>query len=264
MVIKQGRKLPISICLITFNEERNLPACLDSVKWADEVVIVDSFSKDNTIEIAHQYQAKVIQQPLASFAEQKNTAIRNASNDWVLCLDADERVSPELAQEIEAEFNMPTIDWDGYYINRHSFYLGRWINHGGWYPSYKLILFRKDKGAWGGMDLHTKVFLEGRTKRLKGDLWHFTYQDLSHQLKTVDNFSRIVAQQWHKEGKRLRAWSFLTQPLGKFIETYLYKKGYKDGMPGFIIALVSSFYVFLKYAKYWELLNVNENSPGNR
>jgi len=114
------------------------------------------------------------------------------------------------------------------------------------------------------MDLHTKVFLEGRTKRLKGDLWHFTYQDLSHQLKTVDNFSRIVAQQWHKEGKRLRAWSFLTQPLGKFIETYLYKKGYKDGMPGFIIALVSSFYVFLKYAKYWELLNVNENSPGNR
>jgi len=257
-------KLPISICLITYNEEENLPACLDSVSWADEIVIVDSFSNDRTVEIGHRYSAKIIQQSLTSFAEQKNTAIRNASNRWVFCLDADERVSPALAQEIAQEFSHHNQEYDGYYINRHTYYLGRWINHGGWYPSYKLLLFKKDKGSWGGVDLHTRVFLEGRTKHLKGDLWHFTYKNLSHQLRTVDNFSRIVAQQWYREGKRLRPWSFILHPLGKFIETYLYKRGYKDGMPGLIIALVSSFYIFLKYAKYWELLNLNEDSPGNR
>lgn len=264
MVIQEGQRLPISVCLITYNEEKNLPECLDSVSWADEVVIVDSFSTDNTLEIARQYQAKIIQQPLGSFAEQKNTAVRNALNEWVLCLDADERVSPQLAQEIKEEISSDNREWDGYYINRHTFYLGRWINHGGWYPSYKLILFKKSKGGWGGIDLHTRVFLEGRTKYLKADLWHFTYRDLSHQLRTVDNFSRIVAQQWQGERKRLRVWSLIFRPPIKFIETYLYKKGYKDGIPGFIIALVTSFYVFLKYAKYWELLNIDENSPGNR
>ena len=264
MVIQEGQKLPISVCLITYNEEKNLPECLDSVNWADEVVIVDSFSTDNTLEIAGQYGSRVIQQPLGSFAEQKNTAVRNASNEWVLCLDADERVSPQLAQEIKEEFSTGPIEWDGYYINRHTFYLGRWINHGGWYPSYKLILFKKDKGAWGSIDLHTRVFLEGHTRQLKGDLWHFTYRNISHQLRTVDNFSRIVAQQWQREGKRLKGWSLAIRPLTKFIETYVYKRGYKDGIPGLIIAITSSFYVFLKYAKYWEMLNIDEDSPGNR
>lgn len=255
-----GSKIPLSVCLITYNEERNILPFLESVSWAEEVVIVDSFSTDQTLELARRHTDKILQQPLVSFAQQKNAVVAAASHEWVLCLDADERVSPSLAQEIRQELLNPACPWDGFYIRRHVHYLGRWINHGGWYPDYKLILYRKSRGSWGGMDLHTRVTVAGPTRRLQGDLWHFTYQDLAHQLRTVSRYSEIVAQQWQREGRRFRLGGMLFRPLVKFLEGYLYKQGFRDGMPGLIIAVVSSFYVFMKHARQWEMIRASRGS----
>lgn len=258
-------KVPISVCLITYNEEKNIVPCLESVSWADEAVIVDSFSTDRTLELARRYTDKIFQQPLVSFAQQKNAAVDASSNEWVLCMDADERVSLPLAQEIRRELLSQEGRWDGFYIRRHVHYLGRWINHGGWYPDYKLILYRRSKGVWGGVDLHTQVTVEGNTKRLQEDLWHFTYQDLAHQLRTVSRYSEIVAQQWQREGKPFSLFGMIFRPFLKFLEGYGYKQGFRDGMPGLIIAVVSSFYVFMKYAKHWELIRVpHEGAPDQR
>ena len=245
-------KPKISVCIITYNEEHNIRDCLKSIKWTDEIVVVDSFSQDKTVEICRHYTDRIYQRAWPGHIEQKNFALELAKNDWILSLDADERLSPLLAEEIKKELEMPDKAADGYYFPRRSYYLGRWINHGGWYPDYKLRLFRKRSGRWGGKNPHDKILLKGSARYLKEDLWHYVYRDLSHQLKTVDSFSRITAEIMEKEGKYFYLSGLLFRPPMKFIETYMIKRGLMDGMPGFIIAIVSSFYVFLKYAKLWE------------
>lgn len=244
---------PISACIITFNEEKNIRDCLESVKWVDDIVVVDSLSQDNTIRICREYTDRVFQIDWQGHVKQKNCALEHAKNDWVLCLDADERISPELKEEIERQLSKDDIGVDGFWFPRHSFYLGRWIDHGGWYPDYKIRLFKKSKGRWGGKDPHDKVILNGATKQLSGELLHFVYKNLSHQLQTVDSFSTITAKGMDSESKKFSMTELLIRPPLKFFEVYLIKKGFLDGLPGFIIAVTSSFYVFLKYAKLWEL-----------
>ena len=243
----------ISATIITYNEEKNIKDCLESVKWVDEIVVVDAFSTDRTFEICQQYTDKVIQHPWQGHVEQKQFALDNATGDWIIALDADERLSDEAREEIEEILEKGSPDIDGYFLPRHSFYLGRWINHGGWYPDYKLRFFKRGKGRWGGKDPHDKIIIDGKTKKLKGKIIHYVYRDLSHQLKTVDLFSTISATNWEKEGKDFRLLDLFIRPPAKFFEVYVYKRGFLDGLPGFIIACVSSFYVFLKYAKLWEL-----------
>jgi glycosyltransferase involved in cell wall biosynthesis len=243
----------ISACIITYNEENNIKDCLESVKWLDEIIVIDSFSNDKTVEICQQYTDKIYQRTWPGHIEQKNFAVEKASYDWILAIDADERLSPPLVEEIKREFNIVDNSIDGYYFPRHSYYLGRWINNGGWYPDYKLRLFRKKNARWGGKNPHDQVIMKGSTKYLKEDLWHYVYRDLSHQLKTVDNYSHITAKIMQKDGKSFSLIKLLFRPPIKFIETYIIKKGFKDGFPGLIISIVSSFYVFLKYAKLWEI-----------
>lgn len=244
---------PISACIITFNEEKNIRDCLESIKWVDDIVVVDSFSQDNTVQVSREYTDRVFETAWQGHVKQKNCALDHAKNEWVLCLDADERVSLELREEIERHLSEDDSEFDGYWFPRHSFYLGRWINHGGWYPDYKLRLFKKSKGRWGGKDPHDKVILQGRTERLSGELLHFVYRNLSHQLQTVDSFSTITARGFVSESKTFSLIELLFRPPFKFFEMYVLKKGFMDGLPGFIIAVASSFYVFLKYAKLWEL-----------
>jgi glycosyltransferase involved in cell wall biosynthesis len=243
----------LSVCIITFNEEQNIRDCLESVAWVDEIIVVDSFSQDTTVSLCRMFTEKVYEKEWQGHVKQKNCALQYASNEWVLCIDADERVSTELREEIERNLSMEGNSCDGYYFLRHSYYLGKWINHGGWYPDYKLRLFKKSKGRWGGQDPHDKVILKGTTTQLKGELLHFVYKNVSHQLQTVDTFSTITATALDREGDRFNLFKLLYRPSIKFFETYCIKRGFMDGLPGFIIAITSSFYVFIRYVKLWEL-----------
>lgn len=252
---------PISACIVCFNEAANIRDCLESLKparrsggWVDEIIVVDSFSQDATVEICRAYTEKVYQHQWLGYVNQKNYALNLASNDWVLALDADERVSLELRQAIEKEWKRAGYqDYVGYYLPRHTYYLGKWINHGGWYPDYKLRLFRKRAGKWAGIDPHDRVVVQqGKTKKLKGDIHHYTYKNLSAQLRTIDKFSETTSRALGERGKRFSLFNLITRPPIKFIETYIFKMGWLDGLPGFIIAVNSAFYVFTKYAKMWE------------
>jgi len=247
------KKIPISACIITYNEEENIRACLESVKWADEIVVVDSYSTDNTFDIAKEYSKHVIQRSWPGHVAQKNNTLVYATNEWVLSLDADERISPELREEIEAELQKKTLSWDGFNMPRWTFYLGRWIRHGGWQPDIKLRLFKKSKGRWGGKDPHDKVILDGKAKRLKSPIYHYNYKDLSHQITTIESYSRISSAELYKERKKFRYSDLLLRPPFRFLRDYFLKQGFRDGWPGLIIAVNTSFYVFTKYAKLWEL-----------
>lgn len=255
MAESSEQKQKVSACIITFNEESNIRDCLESLWWVDEIIIVDSFSTDATLDICACYTGKIFRRKWTNYVDQKSYAASLAKHSWVLSIDADERLSPELIDEIRTELKSPSGPYDGYAVPRHVFYLGRWINHGGWYPDYMLRLFRKDKGKFGGIEPHGKVILDGKVKKLKGDLWHFTYKNISQHLMTADRYSKIFAERFAENSVGLLPLNLIFRPVVKFFETYFYKAGILDGLPGFIISAITSFYIFLKYAKIWESRN---------
>jgi len=242
----------ISATIICMNEERTIQQCLESLDFVDEIVVVDSGSTDRTVEICEQFTGKVIHHPWPGHVEQKNYALEQARNEWILSLDADEVVSSELRENILRALENDRGKYDGYRVNRHVFYLGRWINHC-WYPEYKIRLFKKSKGKWVGKNPHDRVELNGRYRDLKGDLEHYTYRDISQHLCTIDSFSSIGAQGKFEGGESPRIFGLVLNPLFRFFKLYVLKKGFLDGMPGFIIAVLGSYYCFLKYAKLWEI-----------
>ncbi|MEK7309560.1 MAG: glycosyltransferase family 2 protein [Planctomycetota bacterium] len=249
----------ISVCIICFNEEDNIRRCLESVKWVKdrggEIVIVDSFSTDKTLGIVREYTDKVFQNKWPGFVNQKNHALSLAQNEWVLSVDADEVISDQLRDEIISEWAKGGYEnKDAYWMKRHTFYLGQWINHGGWYPDYKIRLARKSKSKWGGMDPHDRIIMEqgSSTGKLNNDIVHYTYKNLAHQIKTIDRFSDASSEALMNAGQTFCLCNLLFRPPVKFIETYLFKLGFLDGLPGLIISVASAFYVFIKYAKMWE------------
>lgn len=244
--------IKISAAIITFNEEKNIKRCIDSLDFVDEIVVVDSLSSDATTTIAKEMGAKVIEQKFLGHIAQKQLAVDNCSYDWILSLDADEEVSLELKQSIQ-NLLKTEFEHDAYAVNRISFHLGRWIKHGGWYPDRKTRLFNKNKAHWGGYNPHDKVIVEGTIGKLKGDLKHYVFKDLRHNIDTNNSYSSIMADDLNKSGKSLSYTKFFLKPVGKFLETYIYKRGFLDGMPGFIIAIGASYSMFLKFAKLWEI-----------
>lgn len=251
-----NQKYPISACIVTLNEESCIRNCLESVRWADEIIVVDSFSTDKTVDICRNYTERVYQRAWPGFIEQKNYAIGLAKNEWLLCLDADERLSPELILEMQEAIRNPG-DTVGFLFPRRAFYLNRWIYHGDWYPNYQLRLFRKGFGQFQGINPHDKVFVKGKTRYLKGDIYHFTYKNFSHQLRTIDNYSNIFAD-LSEHDKAFSLLQLIFRPFYKFIRGYFLKRGFLDGLPGFIIATSSAFYVFVKQVKLWEQLQNRE------
>jgi len=248
----------ISGAIITFNEEKNIKRCIDSLKEVcDEIVVVDSLSSDNTVSIAKELGAKVIEQKFLGHIAQKQLAVDNCSNDWILSLDADEELSKELIEELKELIKKP-LSAEAYSMPRVSFHLGRWIRHGGWYPDRKTRLFNKQKAHWGGYNPHDKVIVNGETKKLKNDIRHYVFKDLRHNIDTNNSYSSIMAEDLYKNGKKFSMMLLLFKPLGKFLETYVYKRGFLDGLPGFIIAVGAAYSMFLKYAKLWELENVKK------
>ncbi len=241
----------ISCCIICFNEELHIRRCLESVKWCDEIVVVDSFSTDRTLDICRQYTKHIIQRPWPGFVEQKRFALSQTSHEWVLNIDADEEISPELQREIlhVLDRNDPAVD--GFFVPRLVYYLGRWW-HRGWYPGYRLRLFRRTKVRWGGVDPHEKVLLRGQADRLAGDLYHYTYENTSNHLRAINNLTDMAVRERAMRGKRTRHTDLLLRPLWRFLRFYVLRGTVAYGVPGFFAGVSAAFYVFLKYAKLWE------------
>ncbi len=248
----------ISACITTFNEELNIRRCLESLRWCDEIVVVDSFSSDRTVEICREYTERVYQHKWLGYIGQKNLIREMAVNDWILFVDADEEVSPALREEIKSELAANSGSIAGYQFPRMVNYLGRWIRHGEWYPDIKLRLFLKQKGHSGGTEPHDQVIVDGGVKTLRGKLYHYTYADVHDHVETMNRFSSITAQEKFRAKSRFRWVDFMIRPPFRFLKAYVLRGGFLDGRRGFLIALVSAFGVCMKYAKLWELENAQD------
>ncbi|MBI3795308.1 MAG: glycosyltransferase family 2 protein [Nitrospinae bacterium] len=242
----------ISAAIITHNEEAKISDCLKSLSWVDEIVLMDSHSSDKTREIAATFpKIKIIERAWEGHVRQKNHAMSATAHDWVISLDADERVSARLREEILEVMKNPTAD--GYSMPRKVFYINRWINHCGWYPAPKVRLVKKALAKWEGVDPHDSLKVDGRVEKLSGDLYHLSFENIYGHFRTIDNFTRIGAQEAFKAGKRANILDITLRPLFTFVKMYLIKLGFLDGIPGLIICVLSAFHTFTKYDRLYTL-----------
>ncbi len=242
----------LSVTVITKNEETNLAAALESVAWADEIVVVDAESSDRTTDVARRFTEKVSVRQWNGYVEQKNFAAGIASYDWILSLDADERVSSPLADEIRQTLRAEP-SCRGFRIPRVSWYLGRWIRSTDWYPDYQLRLYDRRAGRWRGRHVHESVSVDGAVGHLQADLQHFAYRDIAHHLETMNHYSSLAARESHEGGRRATALQILLHPPLAFLRNVLLRGGWRDGSVGLVVSGLNAWYVFLKYAKLREL-----------
>jgi glycosyltransferase involved in cell wall biosynthesis len=242
----------LSVTVISKNEAADIGGALESVGWADEIVVVDSNSTDETVAIARQHTDRVVSRDWLGYADQKNYAAAIASHDWILSLDADERVTPALAEEIrrlaagnprEAAFRIPRVTW----------HLGRWVRSTDWYPDYQTRLYDRRAAQWTGPYVHEAVTTRGEIGRLRGELQHYAYRDIADHLETIDRYTTYAARQMHEAGRRAGLVQLAGHPALAFLRNYFARGGIRDGGPGFIISALNSYYVLLKFAKLWEL-----------
>ncbi|MCB0358910.1 MAG: glycosyltransferase family 2 protein, partial [Bdellovibrionales bacterium] len=249
---------PISGIVVAFNEEKHIGDCLDSLAFCDEVLVVDSFSTDRTVEIARGRGATVIQREWPGYRAQKAFALQQAQHEWIINIDADERVSPELRENVLRVLEGRCDELNGgeevvgFQVNRLVFYLGRWWRQGGWYPEYRLRFFKRSRVSWGGEEPHEKVIPHGRTSKLDGDIYHFTYNDMADQIDRLNHFSSAAATALFEREAKLKLRHLLLNPWIRFFKFYILKRGYREGLAGFIVAVLEGFYTFIKYAKLWE------------
>lgn len=240
--------LPLSVAIITLNEEANLLRCLASVRGlAAEVVVIDSGSTDRTPELARESGAVFEFQKWPGHVAQKNVALRRCSQPWVLCLDADEAVSPELAASIRQVFAEGQPSQDGFWVNRRTFYLGDWIRHV-WYPEWRLRLVRKEGAQWVGLDPHDRLEVAGPVARLSGDLLHYSYYDLQDSLQRAIKYARISADSYAQAGRSFHWYQLLFSPWVAFFRQLIIRQGWRDGWRGWLIAGATMIHVFAKYA----------------
>lgn len=243
---------PVTVVIPTCNEERNLPACLESVRWADEILVVDSFSTDGTLEICRGYGARVLQHPYENSAAQKNWAIPQARHEWILVVDADERVTPELRSEVEAVVSGQDRGRPGFWVRRRNFFLGREIRHCGWQRDRVLRLFRRDRGRYEDRRVHAEVDLPD-AGILRGTLIHKSYRTLGDYLVKADRYATWGARDLLDAGRGAGPASILGHSWFRFLKMYVLEGGFLDGPHGLVLSVLGSFTVFLKYAKLWEL-----------
>ncbi len=245
--------VPLSLCIITRDAASELASCIASVPFASEVVVVDSGSRDDTVEIARGCGARVVQQPWLGFGPQKNFAIAQAAHDWVLCLDADERVSPELAASIRDALARDRADTRGYAMARCNRFLGRWLRHGEGYPDWNLRLFDRAHGRWSEDAVHEHVLVDGRVGRLSGDLLHASAESLEHYLDKQNRYTTLQAQILFGKGQRPSTARMVLSPLVRFVRMYVFRLGFLDGVPGLVHIAIGCVNSFMKYAKLREL-----------
>ncbi len=244
--------IKLSAVIITLNEERNIGRCIESLKSvADEILVVDSISTDRTKAICESYGVRFVEQKFLGYVEQKNFALKLASFDHVLSLDADEALDERLQQEIlriKKDFKS-----DGYEFNRLTQYNGFWVRHCGWYPDTKLRIVKKDKARWVGNNPHDALNVDGVVSHISGDLLHYSYDSISSHVLQTNKFSTIEAHSLFTKGKRATLMKLVTRPPYQFFKDYILKRGFLDGKYGFIICFINSLYVLLKYAKMMDM-----------
>jgi len=241
----------LSVCVITANEEERLRSCLESVAWADEIVVVDAESSDKTVVIAREFTDRVLVRSWPGFAGQKNFALDQARGDWILSLDADEQVTPELRHEIERVLRLdgPAI---GYAVPRRNIFWGQWVRHGRLYPDWQLRLFRRGRGRFVDLPVHESVRVEGPVGRLDAPLLHASYRDLSDCLARFDRYATLAAEDLAERGRRVGPADLVFRPLGRFLSMYVLHRGFLDGWRGFVLASLYAHYVFVRSVKAWE------------
>ena len=243
----------LSVVIITKDEAANIEAALASVAWADERIVVDAESSDGRPAIAERCGARVLVRPWPGYSAQKNYAAAVASHDWILSIDADERVSPELAAELRDLMGREPRA-AGYRVPRVTFHLGRWIRSTDWYPDYQLRLYDRRTGRWNEDRLvHESVQVQGPVATLQQELQHYPYRDVAHHFSTMEKYTALAARQMLRDGRRAHLLDLVLHPPAAFLRNYVLRAGFKDGAAGFIISAMNAFYVFLKFARLWEL-----------
>ena len=241
--------MSLSIIIITKNEGAQIRDCLESALFADEIIVVDSGSTDNTVAIAKGYATRIIETAWKGYGGTKNLALEVASGDWVFWLDADERIPPSLQAEIREAIK--NADVAGFHVARKAIFLGRWIKHCGWYPGFVVRLFLKQGARFSDDLVHESVRLTGPTAYLKTPLIHYTDPSLDHYLDKFNQYTTLAARQLYASDYRFHLTDLLGRPLFSFVKMYLLKRGFLDGVPGLILCVLSACYVFTKYAKLW-------------
>ena len=250
----------LSVIVITKNEERNIQDCLNSVSWAKEIVVVDGGSQDRTQDLARKFTQKVFLKEWEGYAASKNFALDHCTGDWVLWLDADERVTEALAKQIQVVVNQEVTGFDVYEIPRKAFFLGKWIKHCGWYPGYVARLFKRGVGKFSDNKVHERFEFVGDVGRLHADLLHYTDPNLWHYFEKFNRYTSLAADEMLENQTSFHVIFLVVRPLWVFVRMYFVKLGFLDGIRGFILCVLSSCYVFTKYAKLWELSSEIERS----
>ena len=246
-------KAPVTIAIITKNEEKRLPSCLETVTWADEVLVLDDESTDQTVAVAKRYGARCFSRKMDVEGKHRNFVYQQAKHKWVLSLDADEHVTPELAREIIEKVNLNDPQFSGYAIPMRIFIGTLWIRRAGYYPSARLKLFRRDKFHYEEAAVHPRVFLDGKCGQIRGEILHYSFRDVSHFMAKFNRETDLEAQKWVEDKRKMNLGLALYKACDRFFRAYLMKKGYQDGFAGFIFSCFASWYQLLTYAKYWEI-----------
>jgi len=247
----------ISAAIIVYNEEENITELCETLSWADEIVIVDSASTDRTVELAREFTNKVYQREFRGFKDKHEYADSMTTGDWIFWIDADERVTPELKRSIEKLRETPESELaDGFRIARRTWYEGRWIKHGGWYPDFQMRLYRKAHSYWDGVAPHQTARVHGRIETLDGELLHYTKRDLSEHHRVTERYASLAAEFLADRGDTANGSKIFFSSVAAFVRTYIFKQGFRDGVQGLLIAMFTAYGVFLKYAKVWERNNL--------
>jgi len=249
--------IALSIVILSKNEAQRIGECIDSaLNWADEIIIIDDFSADETVKIAESKGAKVIMKRMENEGTHRNWAYAQAKNSWVLSLDADERLTPELKEEIDS-LDIDSGEFVAYAIPRRN-YIGKyWVKYGGQYPSAQLKLFRKDKFKYEEVQVHPRAFLEGKCGHLQKDIIHYSYRDFADFVNKLNRQTTLEAEKWISTGRKMSFGHALWRTVDRFFRKFIGKKGHRDGFVGFMLAVFDSMYQIISYAKYWELRRKN-------
>ena len=253
---------PVTAYTLTFNEARQIRAVLESVKWADEIILVDSFSIDGTVEIAREHSARVLSEKFCGFGKLRNLALDAATHDWVFSLDADERCTPELAAEIRRELAAPRFD--AYHVPRKSHFLGHWVRHSGWYPDYRQPqLFDRTKLRYNDELVHESYTLNGRLGYLREHVLQYPWDTMEIATAKLQRYSTLMAQRYADMNKRATLSRLIGSPVAMFLKVFVVRQGFRDGRYGLILAALYAYYTFLKYAKLWELQQKRARTPNS-